>query len=231
MSTTSTSTSTTTSIISTTVNPEEEPEIQQTLTEDDLTLCSYVKISVQYGAKIMSLIIIIIESNPGAQLPNRCMASRHSTGFSLRWPGTRDGTSSMRVECAICGRGAEFSTGLSATLPDFSSSVFIALTGFPHRVFLSPAQWKGLSNRLHRDTSPCRQSLSDRLDFASWLVCPGLLFTVRGTNSNLNSSSDSCFGFIIHARWYFIELCNENFSHNYFHPGANAILSHGNRDS
>ena len=42
-------------------------------------------------------------------------------------------------------------------LPDFSSSVLIMLTGFPHGVFLSPAQWKGLSNRLHRDTSPCRR--------------------------------------------------------------------------
>ena len=47
-------------------------------------------------------------SNPGAHLPNRGMASRHSTGFSLPWPGTRAGTSSMWGEYAICGRGAEF---------------------------------------------------------------------------------------------------------------------------
>ena len=61
---------------------------------------------------------------------------------------------SMRVECAICGRGV--------TLPDFSSLVFIALTGFPHGVFLSPAQWKGLPSRLIQPHLPS-QSQSDRL--------------------------------------------------------------------
>ena len=36
--------------------------------------------------------------------------------LASQWPGTRDEPLSMRGECAICGRGAEFSTGLSATL-------------------------------------------------------------------------------------------------------------------
>ena len=43
---------------------------------------------------------------------------RPDTALDLasQWPGTRDEPLSMRGECAICGRGAEFSTGLSATL-------------------------------------------------------------------------------------------------------------------
>ena len=100
------------------------------------------------------------------------MASRHSTGFSLFWPETRDVTSSMRVECTMCGRGAKFPWASVRHLPDFSSSVFIALTGFPHGVFLSPAQWKGLSSRLIQPHSPS-QSLPDQpLRIPSWLVCP-----------------------------------------------------------
>ena len=155
-------------------------------------------------------------------------------------------------ECAICGRGVEFSTGLSATLPDFSSSVFIALTGFPHRVFLFLARWKGLSNRLHRETSPCHRACParDRLDFASWLVCPECSpFTVRGTNfvelcNILDTAGPATFRPLTAAldsshfmqggeRFFslFIELCNNFYRANYFHPGTNAVLSHGSWDS
>ena len=43
--------------------------------------------------------------NPtGAHLPNRVMASRHSTGFTYSLARNM----SMRLECAICSRGAEF---------------------------------------------------------------------------------------------------------------------------
>ena len=90
------------------------------------------------------------------------MVSRHGTGLTYSLARNSSLNTSMRGECAICGRGVEFSTGLSVTLSDFSSSVFIALTGFPHGVFLSPAQWKGLPSRLIQPHLPS-QSLPDRL--------------------------------------------------------------------
>ena len=39
-----------------------------------------------------TVVTIIIESGPGAHLPNPGVSSRHSTGLGLRRPGTRDGT-------------------------------------------------------------------------------------------------------------------------------------------
>ena len=62
---------------------------------------------------------------------------RAGTALDLasHWPGTRDEPLSMREECAICGRGAEFPRASGQRLPDFSSSVFIALTGFTSRSF------------------------------------------------------------------------------------------------
>ena len=52
--------------------------------------------------------------------------------LASQWPGTRD---EPRGECAICGRGAEFPRASARHLLDFSSSVFIALTGFTSRSF------------------------------------------------------------------------------------------------
>ena len=62
---------------------------------------------------------------------------RPGTALDLasQWPGTRDEPLCMRGDCAICGRGAEFPRASARRLPDFSSPVFIALTGFTSRSF------------------------------------------------------------------------------------------------
>ena len=159
------------------------------------------------------LIIMIIKSNPGTHLTNHCMTSRHSSGFSLHGQ-------ELVMEHRVCGwntpnavEGRKYSTGLSATLPDFSSSVFIALTGFPHGVFLPPAQWKGLSSRLIQHHS-LSQSLSDRLiGITSWLVCPDFQLYVVQISISLNSAiflytaGPATFEFILWPR-PFIELSN-----------------------
>ena len=153
------------------------------------------------------MLIIIIKSSPRAQLPNRCVASRHSTGFSLRWPGTRDGTASLRGECAIEGRNFHrplwlFLIGVYSAhrgLTEFSSlrpNVRDSPAGWTFEIFTSVCgALLGL---------PCR-SVSVLLRTASWLVCPSAApFTVRSTNfvelCNISvyyfSSSDGCFGFI-----------------------------------
>ena len=65
---------------------------------------------------------------PGAHLPNRVMASRHSTGVTYSLARNSCLSTSMRLECAICGRGAEFPR----------ASVRRCLT-FPHGVY--SAHW------------------------------------------------------------------------------------------
>ena len=153
--------------------------------------------------------------------------------LASQWPGTRDEPPSMRGECAICGRGAEFPRASAQCLPDFSSSLFIALAGFTSQSFLSPAQCKGLSSRLnHRACRaiphrfmvypifPIVQGQS--LDFVElcniFVYCRAKYFRVRPLTScrrfphTSGLPLDSCLLPHIHARWrkkyfsHFIEL-------------------------
>ena len=171
--------------------------------------------------------IIIIESNPGTHLPNCCMTSRHNTGCSLQWPGTRDGTSSMQVESAICGRGAEFFHGPQR------DAAWLFLIGFPHWVFISNPiygiRWQSPSWRQAANATALSLGTADPPRFrfmvslprvqppslcAVWIFIELCNIFVYCRANYFFSSSDSCFGFItFHARWYFIELCNENFRH------------------
>ena len=146
----------------------------------------------------------------------------------------------MRGECAICGRGAEFPRASARCLPDFFTSLFIALTGFPHGVFLPPAQCKGLPSRLIQPHSPLRIasrlvclapscSCAGRISLNSFVYCRASYF----------SSFVSCFGNTLQgdAREFYLSLSLNSaiiyfhYRANYFHPGANAVLSHGSRDS
>ena len=63
------------------------------------------------------------------------MASRHSTGVTYSLARNSCFSTSMRLECAICGRGAEFFHGPQCDAAWLFLTVFIALTGFPHGVF------------------------------------------------------------------------------------------------
>ena len=118
------------------------------------------------------ILIIRIESNPKAHLPNRGMVSRHSTGFSLLWPGTRDGTLSMWVECVTCCRGAEFFHGpqrdACLTFPRVYSAHRVSSQSFPLSGPMEGASQHVEIAASFAFTEPARPSLR----IASWLVCP-----------------------------------------------------------
>ena len=193
-----------------------------------------------------------------------------STGFSLRWPGTRDGTRvcGWSAPCAVEGRNFHgpqrdtawlFLIGVYSAhrvyLTEFSSlrpngrdfpagwsrphSPSQSLPGLPlpHRFMVSvtrfPTVWGRISDfvelcnifvycrasyfRIHPLTS-CRW-----FPHTSGLPLVSCLDSVRFTQGGARKK------YFLH----FIELWNDFFHNraNYFHPGANAVVSHGSRDS
>ena len=176
---------------------------------------------------------------PGAHLPNRVMASRHSTGVTYSLARNSCLNTSMRLESAICGRGAEFPR----------ASARRCLT-FPHSVY-STHRFSSRSFSSLRDSPGWRQAANATA--LSWGTADTASISLHGV-----TRFPTEFGFLIHrvcllsaarfstsARWrlkyikyfsHFIELCNTSCVYalqriNYFHPGANAVLSHGSRDS
>ena len=63
---------------------------------------------------------------PGAHLPNRVIASRHSTGVTYSLARNSCLSTSMRLECAICGRGAEFPRASARRCLTFPHGVYSA---------------------------------------------------------------------------------------------------------
>ena len=82
---------------------------------------------------------------PGAHLPNRVMASRHSTGFTYSLARNLCLNTSMRGECTICGRGAEFPRASAQRCLTFPHCVYSAQR-LSSRSFSSPTQCTGFAN-------------------------------------------------------------------------------------
>ena len=123
---------------------------------------------------------------PGAHLPNRVMASRQSTGVTYSLARNSCWNTSMRSECAMCGRGAEFPRASARRCLTFPHDVYSA-----HRIFVTeffPLQPDVRdSPTALRLTTYCRSSVlswwtADPPRFASWSVWPDFSHCT-GTNS------------------------------------------------
>ena len=160
------------------------------------------------------------------------------------------------MECVICGRGAEFpwaSTRRCLTFPlgvysthwlsSRSFSFPTRCTGFAdsplvdgkllmqllyHGEVPTPPQFRFMVSlpQVHLPSLCVVQIL---LNSAIFLYTAGPA-TFRPLAAALDSSR------FVQGGGYFIELCNASCVYalqriNYFHPGANAVLSHGSRDS
>ena len=149
----------------------------------------------------------------GAPLPNRVTASRHSTGVTYSLARNSCLNMSMRLECAICGRGAEFPRASARRCLTFPHGVCSAHR-FSSRSFSSPTRCTGFAD------SPFLYILQGQLLSSSPsdnLACH--FFTQGGARNKF-------LPFHWTLKW--------NFIHNraiYFRPGANAVRSHGSRDS
>ena len=170
-----------------------------------------------------------------AHLPNRVMASRHSTGFtySLAWNSCLN--TSMRVKCAICGRGAEFPQASSWRCLTFPHGAYSAHWHSSRSFF---PLWPMYDPQLANSKLRLHGKLPTRLDFISWLFCPKCsplhcaryeffielcnIFVYCRANYSF-SSSDSCFEFItFRARWS-LNSAIFYYRANYFHPDANNV--------
>ena len=95
---------------------------------------------------------------PGAHLPNRVMASRHSTGVTYSLARNSCLSTSMRLECAICGRGAEFPRASAQRCLTFPHGVYSAHR-FSSRSFSSPTRCTGFADSPPVDGKLPRQLL------------------------------------------------------------------------
>ena len=98
---------------------------------------------------------------PGAHLPNRVMASRHSTGVTYSLARNSCLSTSMRLECAICGRGAEFPRASARRCLTFPHGVYSAHR-FSSRSFSSPTRCTGFADSPPVDGKLPRQLLYHR---------------------------------------------------------------------
>ena len=157
------------------------------------------------------------------------------------------------LEQQVCGGNASYAVeGRNFHGPQRKAAwlffiVFIALSGFPHRVVFSDPM-EGISSRLHlAPVYRLHQSLPDHLDslhgyttlILYWrgkfsLNCAICLYCIASTLFPLSAA----FGCIMPRPpgWYFIELCHASCVYalqrnNYFLLGSNAVLSHESRNS
>ena len=168
------------------------------------------------------------------------MASRHSTGVTYSLARNSCLSTSMRLECAICGRGRNFH-GPQRDAAWLFLTVFIALPGFPHGVFPLRPDVRDSPSAPRLTAAAKATALSwgtaDPPRFASWSVwpdvshCTGMnntrfrwtlqyifVYTAGPSTFQESSSSDSKVS-VFHARWrekkycssHFIELWNEYF--------------------
>ena len=195
-------------------------------------------------------------SPPGALI---CLTELRRPGtvqdLPTHWPGTH-------VWTRVCGGKAPYAVeGRNFHGPQRDAAwlfltVFTALTGFPHGVFLSssmyrirrqpPVDGKLLMQLLYHGELPTPPHLCFIVSLP-WVQLPSLCAVRISLNSAIflytagpatfrpliAALDSSCF---LQGGGYFIELCNASCVYalqriNYFHPGANAVLSHGSRDS
>ena len=189
------------------------------------------------------------------------MASRHSTGVTYSLARNSCLNMSMWLECAICGRGAEFPRSSARRCLTFPHGVYSAHR-FSSQSFSSPTRCTGFADsppvdyvlpklsiimgncrhppqfHFHGQCDPISHCTGTNSRFRWTLqyfcILQGQLlssspsdrqaclplFTQGGVrrNSRISLNSEMKF-FFFHNRA------------NYFHPGANAVRSHGSRDS
>ena len=150
------------------------------------------------------------------------------------WPGTGGGGGG---ECTICGRVVKFPRASTRRCLTFPHGVY-STHRLSSRSFSSPTRCTGFANSPSVDGKllMLHGELPTPPLFASWLVCPSAApFTVYlytagpATFRPLTAALDSSR--FMQGGGYFIELCNASCvlalqRINYFHPGANAVLSH-----
>ena len=113
---------------------------------------------------------------PGLICPT-VMASRHNTGFIYLLARNSCLNTSMRLQCAICGRGVEFPRASARRWLTFPHGFYSA-----HRLsstsFSSPTRCTGFADgppvdgKLLMQLLYHRELLPTHLYLASWLVCP-----------------------------------------------------------
>ena len=174
---------------------------------------------------------------PGAHLPNQVMVLRHSTGVTYSLARNSFLNTSMRLECAICGTGAEFPRASGRRCLTFPHSVYSAhrfsslSTGFtdspPPRLttycrssVLSWGTADTASISLHVQCDPISHCTGTNFQFGWTLqyfcILPGQLFSnspsdkLSSVSSYMGFASCQLLGFsMFHARYS---------RANYFHP-------------
>ena len=106
------------------------------------------------------------------------MASKHSTGFTYSLARNSCLNTSIRLECAICGRGSEFPRASGRHCLTFPHGVY-SVHRLSSRSFSSPTRCTGIADS---------KLLMQLLYHGQLPTPPQFRFTVRGTN--------------------FVELCN-----------------------
>ena len=169
----------------------------------------------------------------GAHLPNRVMA--WSTGVTYSLARNSCLTTSMRLECAICGRGAEFPQASARRCLTFPHCVYSAHR-FSSRSFSSPTRctgfWQPPGWRQAAKVTALSWGTADPPRFASWSVWPDFPTVLGWTTLDFvelcNISSYILQGQVlckrVHPRtvsfqrkvapenfWHFIEIWNEFF--------------------
>ena len=197
---------------------------------------------------------------PGAHLPNRVMASRHSTGVTYSLARNSCLSTSMRLECAICGGGVEFPRASARRCLTFPHGVYSAHR-FSSQSFTSPTRCTGFADsppgwRQAAKATTLSWGTADPPRFASWSVWPDFPTVLGWTTLDFvelcNISSYILQGQVlckrVHPRTASFPLFTQGGARkflafhwtlkwifhnraNYFHPGANTDRSHGSRDS
>ena len=150
---------------------------------------------------------------PGSHLPNRVMASRHSTGVTYSLARNSCLSTSMRLECAICGRGAELPRASARRCLTFPHGVYSAHR-FSSRSFSSPTRCTGFA-----DSPPVEAS------------CQGNCFIIGNCRPASIRFMVSVTRFSTVLGWTtldFVELCNIS---SYILQGQSTLRESSSSDS